>query len=102
MVAKLRLQITVATVGLAALVSMVVPAELAGSSEVAAQDLTELVVLVARTAAQVRTVIQQAKVATTAHQVEKVENHHMTRMIEVAIMEAEGQVTRQTGETPII
>ena len=56
----------------------------------------------ARTAAQVRTVIQQAKVATTAHQVEKVENHHMTRMIEVAIMEAEGQVTRQTGETPII
>ena len=102
MVAKLRLQITVATVGLAALVIMVVPAELAGSSEVAAQDLTELVVLVARTAAQVRTVIQQAKVATTAHQVEMVENHHMTRMVEVAIMEAEGQVTRQTGETPII
>lgn len=101
MVAKLRLQITVATVGLAALVIMVVPAELAGSSEVAAQDLTELVVLVARTAAQVRTAIQQAKVATTAHQVERVENHHITAMV-VAIMEAEGQVTRQTGETPII
>lgn len=80
---------------------MIVPAELAVSSEVAAQDLTELVVLVARTAAQVRTVIQQAKVATTAHQVEKVENHHITAMV-VAIMEAEGQVTRQTGETPII
>lgn len=80
---------------------MIVPAELVVSSEVAAQDLTELVVLVARTAAQVRTVIQQAKVATTAHQVEKVENHHITAMV-VAIMEAEGQVTRQTGETPII
>lgn len=87
--------------GLAALVVMVLPAELAGSSEVAAQDLTELVVLVARTVAQVRTVIQQAKVATTAHQVEKVENHHMATAV-VAIMEAEGQVTRQTGETPII
>lgn len=102
MVAKLRLQITVATVGLAALVNMVVPAELAGSSEVAAQDLTELVVLVARTAAQVRTAIQQAKVAATAHRVGMVENHHMTTVMEVAIMEAEGQVTRQTGETPII
>ena len=101
MVAKLRLQITVATVGLAALVIMVVPAELAGSSEVAAQDLTELVVLVARTAAQVRTAIQQAKVATTAHQVERVENHHITAMV-VAIMEAEGQVTKQTGAPPII
>lgn len=101
MVAKLRLQITVATVGLAALVVMVLPAELAGNSEVAAQDLTELVVLVARTVAQVRTVIQQAKVATTAHQVEKVENHHITAMV-VAIMEAEGQVTRQTGAPPII
>lgn len=88
-------------VGLVELVVIGVPAELAGSSEVAAQDLTELVVLVARTAAQVRTVIQQAKVATTAHQVEKVENHHITAMV-VAIMEAEGQVTRQTGETPII
>jgi hypothetical protein len=88
-------------VGLVELVVMIVPAELAVSSEVAAQDLTELVVLVARTAAQVRTVIQQAKVATTAHQVEKVENHHITAMV-VAIMEAEGQVTRQTGETPII
>lgn len=87
--------------GLVELVVMIVPAELAVSSEVAAQDLTELVVLVARTAAQVRTVIQQAKVATTAHQVEKVENHHITAMV-VAIMEAEGQVTRQTGETPII
>lgn len=87
--------------GLAALVVMVLPAELAGSSEVAAQDLTELVVLVARTVAQVRTVIQQAKVATTAHQVEKVENHHITAMV-VAIMEAEGQVTRQTGAPPII
>lgn len=101
MVAKLRLQITVAMVGLVELVVMVVPAELAVSSEVAAQDLTELVVLVARTVAQVRTVIQQAKVATTAHQVEKVENHHMATAV-VAIMEAEGQVTRQTGETPII
>ena len=88
-------------VGLVELVVMIVPAELAVSSEVAAQDLTELVVLVARTAAQVRTVIQQAKVATTAHQVEKVENHHITAIV-VAIMEAEGQVTRQTGETPII
>lgn len=87
--------------GLVELVVMVVPAELAVSSEVAAQDLTELVVLVARTVAQVRTVIQQAKVATTAHQVEKVENHHMATAV-VAIMEAEGQVTRQTGETPII
>ena len=88
-------------VGLAALVIMVVPAELAGSSEVAAQDLTELVVLVARTAAQVRTAIQQAKVATTAHQVERVENHHITAMV-MAIMEAEEQVTRQTGAPPII
>ena len=101
MVANLRLQITVATVGLAALVVMVLPAELAGSSEVAAQDLTELVVLVARTAAQVRTAIQQAKVATTAHQVERVENHHITAMV-MAIMEAEEQVTRQTGAPPII
>lgn len=101
MVAKLRLQITVATVGLVELVVMVVPAELAVSSEVAAQDLTELVVLVARTAAQVRTAIQQAKVATTAHQVERVENHHITAMV-VAIMEAEGQVTKQTGAPPII
>ena len=101
MVAKLRLQITVATVGLAALVVMVLPAELAGSSEVAAQDLTELVVLVARTVAQVRTAIQQAKVATTAHQVERVENHHITAMV-MAIMEAEEQVTRQTGAPPII
>lgn len=101
MVAKLRLQITVATVGLAALVVMVLPAELAGSSEVAAQDLTELVVLVARTAAQVRTAIQQAKVATTAHQVERAENHHITAMV-MAIMEAEEQVTRQTGAPPII
>lgn len=101
MVAKLRLQITVAMVGLVELVVMVIPAELAVSSEVAAQDLTELVVLVARTAAQVRTAIQQAKVATTAHQVERVENHHITAMV-MAIMEAAEQVTRQTGVPPII
>ncbi len=100
--AKLRPQITVVMVVLVVLVIMVVLAELAGSSEVEEQDLTELAVLVARTAARARTAIQQAKVAATAHRVGMVENHHMTTVMEVAIMEAEEQVTRQTAETPII
>lgn len=100
--AKLRPQITVVMVEPVVPVIMVVLAELAGSSEVEAQDPTELVVLVARTEAQARTAIQQVKVAATAHQVGMVENHHMTTVIEVAIMEAEEQVTRQTAETPII